>query len=57
VCVACAGADSVFTVRTDDWTVVGTVGVGAEPYGICVLPSGDRLYVTNSGDGTVSVIE
>ena len=33
-----------------------TVAVGDNPYGICSLPSGDFVYVTNSDDDNVSVI-
>ena len=38
-------------------TVVATVPVGSSPRGVAVDPSTNRIYVTNSGDGTVSVIE
>jgi len=35
--------------------VIETIGVGNAPNGIAVNPSTHRAYVTNSGDGTVSV--
>jgi DNA-binding beta-propeller fold protein YncE len=57
VAAACAGPDSVYIIRAIDLALVGTVGVGADPYGICSLPGVYRLYVTNTEDGTVSVIE
>lgn len=34
----------------------GTVPVGATPTGVAVNSDGTRVYVTNSGAGTVSVI-
>jgi YVTN family beta-propeller protein len=57
VAAACAGPDSVYIIRAIDLALVGTVGVGADPYGICSLPGVYRLYVTNTEDATVSVIE
>jgi YVTN family beta-propeller protein len=36
--------------------VVGLVTVGNKPLGIDVTPDGKYVYVTNSNDGTVSVI-
>ncbi|MCD4700672.1 MAG: YncE family protein, partial [Candidatus Aegiribacteria sp.] len=37
-------------------SVVATVSVGIGPYGICSLPSGEYVYVTNYGDDNISVI-
>ena len=37
-------------------TVVATIGVGTTPSGIAITPDGRYAYVTNRGDGTVSVI-
>jgi YVTN family beta-propeller protein len=38
-------------------TVVATVEVGANPFGVAVHPSGSHVYVSNTDGGTVSVIE
>jgi YVTN family beta-propeller protein len=51
---------SVIDTATD--TVVATVSVGIQPYGVAVSPDGAKVYVTNLGDypsyeGTVSVID
>jgi YVTN family beta-propeller protein len=35
----------------------GAVSVGINPFGIAVTPDGKQAYVTNSGDGSVSVID
>jgi YVTN family beta-propeller protein len=56
---------TVSVIRTSDNTVIdmdpiedGTQGVkvGNEPSGVSVTPNGKYVYVSNSGDGTVSVI-
>lgn len=36
--------------------VTQTIPVGSGPYGVAVSPVTGRIYVTNSDDGTVSVI-
>ena len=38
-------------------TLVATVTVGLKPQGITVASGGKHAYVTNSSDGTVSVID
>lgn len=37
--------------------VIGTITVGSTPMGIALSPDGSTAYVTNSGSGTVSVID
>lgn len=37
-------------------SVVSTVDVGPGPLGVAVSPDGTRVYVTNRGDDTVSVL-
>lgn len=37
-------------------TVVQSIAVGSTPIDVAVSPSGDRVYVTNQGSNTVSVI-
>ena len=48
------GTVSVINGQTN--TVTATISVGAAPFGIAVNPKTGTVYVTNSGDGTVSVI-
>lgn len=43
------------TVKAD--TVIQSVAVGSTPMDVAVSPSGDRVYVTNQGSNTVSVID
>lgn len=38
-------------------TVIQSVAVGSTPMDVAVSPSGDRIYVTNQGSNTVSVID
>jgi YVTN family beta-propeller protein len=47
----------VIDTTTNPNTVVATVAVGAGPNGVAVTPDGKHVYVTNSFDGTVSVME
>ena len=46
---------SVIDTATD--TVVATVPVGQAPIGVAVHPAGTYAYVTNRGDGSLSVID
>lgn len=36
---------------------IGPIAVGAQPRGIAVMPDGSRVFVSNSGDATLSVID
>ncbi|MEU0244605.1 YncE family protein [Streptomyces sp. NPDC006235] len=38
-------------------TVIARIPVGSQPAGLAFEPHSDRLYVANSGDGTVSAID
>jgi YVTN family beta-propeller protein len=54
--------DTVSVIDTATNTMVATIGVGANPFGVAVTPDGSKVYVTNRGDnplfgGTVSVID
>lgn len=51
----CVGSLSIFDA--DLKTQVGSVAVGWAPEGVAVHPNGQYIYVANSGDRTVSVIE
>lgn len=58
VYVANQGAGTVSVVRLSDNTVVQTISVGSEPYGLTVATvSGTQyVYVANTGSDTMSVI-
>lgn len=56
VYVANADGDSVSVISTRTNTVTGTVRVGRDPHAVAVGPT-RTAYVTNYGDGSVSVIE
>jgi YVTN family beta-propeller protein len=44
-------------IDTSNDTVLTTVPVGVQPYGISVHPSGNLVYVANATDNNVSVID
>jgi len=46
---------SVIDISTN--TLVTTISVGTNPYGVAVSPSGKRVYVVNRNGGSVSVID
>jgi len=48
------GTVSVIDAATN--TVVATIPVGNEPFGVAVTPDGTQAYVVNLADNTVSVI-
>jgi YVTN family beta-propeller protein len=52
-----SGSNTVSVINTATNTVVATVSVGANPFGVAVTPDGSRVYVTNEGSNTVSVID
>ena len=49
------GSDTVSVIDTATNTVVDTVAVGANPFGVAVHPDGNTVYVANNQDATVSV--
>jgi YVTN family beta-propeller protein len=51
------GTNTVAVIDIDTDTVAWTVTVGADPLGVAVTDGGTTVYVTNAGDGTVSVID
>ena len=49
-------SNNVSVINTNTNSVVSTVKVGSQPWGVCVSPDGTKTYVTNNNDSTVSVI-
>lgn len=54
--IANSGSNNVSVISTKTLTVVATIPVGTEPFGVSVSPDGAFIYITNKGDNTVSVI-
>jgi YVTN family beta-propeller protein len=52
-----SGSNTVSVINTATNTVVATVSVGTNPFGVAMTPDGSRVYVTNEGSNTVSVID
>ncbi len=56
VYVTSKGARAVTRLTRDGWPVA-QARVGAEPVGLALDAKGERLYVANSSDGTVTVLD
>jgi YVTN family beta-propeller protein len=52
-----SATSTVAVVDTATGTIVATVPVGSNPFGVAVHPSGTRVYVGNTDDNSVSVID
>ncbi|MCO5383738.1 MAG: hypothetical protein NHB15_18045 [Methanosarcina barkeri] len=50
------GSNNTSVIDTATNTVIDTVNVGTNPFGVAVTPDGSKVYVANNGDGTVSII-
>ena len=50
------GDGTVTVINTLDRTVVATIAVGSLPMNVAVTPDGSKVYVSNSGSDTVSVM-
>ena len=50
-------AGFVLPLCGQNWTVARTIAVGEKPEHAAISPDGRRVYVSNSGSGTVSVID
>ena len=53
----CQVAGQVRVLNATTYAVEKTIAVGAVPRGMMLSPAGDRLFVTNSWDDTLSVID
>jgi YVTN family beta-propeller protein len=51
------GPYGIEVIDTQSRTSVATIQVGTSPRGAVVSPDSTRIYVTNSGDNTVSVVD
>lgn len=55
--VANRGSNTVSVVNLQDLTVVATIPVGQQPYGVVVAPEDTFVFVANSGSDSISVID
>lgn len=55
--VTCWGGDSVLVFNTASWRQVAGIAVGDNPNDACLSRSGKYLFVANSNDNSVSVID
>jgi YVTN family beta-propeller protein len=55
--VSLSAAGEVRVVDPANPNTITTIQVGKLPIGVAVTPDGSKLYVANSGDGNVSVID
>jgi YVTN family beta-propeller protein len=55
--VVCELGNTVAVVDRRNRQVNRSIDVGRQPYGIALSPSGERAFVTNAGDDTVSIID
>ncbi len=52
-----AFSDNVSIINTFDNSVIGTVAVGNEPFGVGITPDGHFVYISNGGANTISQID
>src|ERR1035437_10109362 len=55
--VLCQQSEEVRVLDAVTFAVIKNIAVGRVPRGISLSPSGDRLFVTNTWDDTLSVID
>ncbi len=54
--IVTSGSSTFSSANTPSVQVINTITVGTNPYGVAFNPQGTIAYVTNSGSGSVSVI-
>jgi YVTN family beta-propeller protein len=54
--ISCWGCDKVLTVSTASMSIVNEINVGDNPNELCITKNGRYLFVANSNDNSVSVI-
>jgi YVTN family beta-propeller protein len=54
--ISCWGCDKLLTINTESRTVVNEIAVGDNPNELCLTKNGKYLFVANSNDNAVSVI-
>lgn len=55
--VTSRGWDAVSVLDPEDHALAGAIPVGLEPALMALTPDGSRLWVANTGDGTVSMVD
>jgi len=54
--VCCYGSNKLYIIDVETFTITGSIQTGENPVGADVTPKG-TIWITNQGDGTVTVIE
>lgn len=49
--------DGISVIDPYRGTVVAEIPTGTKPHGVAVAPDGTAVYVSNEGDGTLSIID
>jgi YVTN family beta-propeller protein len=55
--ISCWGCDKLLTINTESRTIVNEIAVGDNPNELCLTKNGRYLFVANSNDNAVSVID
>jgi YVTN family beta-propeller protein len=55
--ISCWGCDKIVLFDTYQMQITGSIPVGDNPNDLCITKNGERLFVANSNDNDVSVID
>lgn len=55
--ISCWGCDKIVIFNTNQQKITGSVAVGDNPNDLCITKNGQYLFVANSNDNSVSVID
>ncbi len=54
--IANFGSGNVSVIDLSNNTVIATLPVGSQPFGVAIHPTGSKVYISNLGSNTISVI-
>lgn len=49
--------DGISVIDLETMRVVSHVATGSKPHGVAIAPDGSEVYVSNEGDGSLSIID
>ena len=55
--ISCWGCEKLLILNTLTGVITATIPVGSNPNDLCISPSGQFIYIANSNDNSVSVID
>ena len=55
--ISCWGCGKIILFDTDKQQIAGSIPAGSNPNDLCITKNGDRLFVANANDNSVSVID